>query len=137
GPRDLHSLNRAVTARDFESVGERTVSRARAFTRSALWRHAAPGTVEVLLVPHVLPEQEKRVTAAILQASQTREARDQVQAAVDERRPLGTASVVDWARYKTVRVKARLGVRGEEDLSSLRQRVLAASTRRLRRCARP
>lgn len=124
GPRDLHSLNRAVTARDFESVAERTVARARAFTRAALWKHAAPGTVEVLLVPHVRPEEAKRVTAAILLANQTRAARDQVQAAVDERRPLGTAAVVDFARSKTVRVKARLGVRGEEDVSSLRQRVL-------------
>jgi hypothetical protein len=124
GPRDLHSLNRAVTARDFESVAERTVARGRAFTRAALWQYAAPGTVEVLLVPHVPPEQEARVTAASLQAYQTQEARGQIQAALDERRPLGTACVVDWAHYKTVRVKARLGVRGAEDIQTLRQRVM-------------
>ena len=124
GPRDLHSLNRAVTARDFESVAERTVARARAFTRAALWKYAAPGTVEVLLVPRVPPDQERRVTVPTLQANQTREARAEIQVAVDERRPLGTACVVDWARYKTARVKARLGVRGEENIATLRERVL-------------
>src|SRR6185312_9205509 len=58
GPQELHSLRRAVTARDFELLALRisgAVARTRAFTLASLWVHATPGTVEVLLVPD-LPE---------------------------------------------------------------------------------
>ena len=56
GPQELHSLHRAVTARDYEQAAlyhARTVARAKAVTQAALWAHATPGTVKVLLVPHV------------------------------------------------------------------------------------
>ena len=54
GPEDMHSLRRAVTARDFEALAVRSsgsVARAKAFTKAELWTHAKPGTVEMLLVP--------------------------------------------------------------------------------------
>jgi hypothetical protein len=129
GPQELHSLQRAVTARDFELVAllsSRAVTRAKALTRLDLWAHAAPGTVEVLLVPY-LPEAGKpagHVTAAALQARQSETARSQIQATLDERRPIGTACAVNWARYKEVRVTARLVIRREEDPAQVRQRVL-------------
>ncbi|HZA24514.1 MAG TPA: putative baseplate assembly protein, partial [Dehalococcoidia bacterium] len=56
GPQELRSLERAVTARDFELIAlntSRSIARAKAFTRVDLWAHALPGTVEVLLVPHL------------------------------------------------------------------------------------
>jgi hypothetical protein len=130
GPQELHSLQRAVTARDFELVAlasSRAVARARALTRAALWTYATPGTVEVLLVPQ-LPEEDRpggRVTVAALQARETGEARAQIQRELEERRPLGTTCVVNWARYKSVRVRARIVVRREEDPAALRERVLA------------
>jgi hypothetical protein len=130
GPQELHSLQRAVTARDFELVallGSRSVARAKALTRLALWAHAAPGTVEVLLVPF-LPESALpggRVTAAALQAHQSETVRAQIQAALDERRPIGTFCAVNWARSKEVLVSARLVVRREEHPAEVRRRVLA------------
>lgn len=50
GPIEFHTLERAVTATDFELLAQRpgAVSRAKAFTRARLWVHALPGTVEVL-----------------------------------------------------------------------------------------
>jgi hypothetical protein len=105
GPEELHSLRRAVTAQDFErlaiSASSRTVARAKAFTRAELWAHARPGHVEVLLVPDVAPD-----------------LRDQV-----ERRPLGTMSMVNWARYKSVRVRTRVVVQREENPDAVRERI--------------
>lgn len=129
GPQQLHSLHRAVTARDFELVvlhNSQAVARARALTQAALWAYATPGTVEVLLVPYV-PEEKRgggQLTEAVLQAYQTEEARTFVQRTLDERRPLGTACRANWARYKLVHVRARIVVRREEDLQAVRQRVI-------------
>src|SRR3954454_10944831 len=127
GPQELRSLARAVTARDYQLVAERSsgaVARARAYTQAALWTYATPGTVEVVVVP-ALPSEggEASVTADQLRSLETEEARAAVQAAIEERRPLGTSAVVNWARYKTVRVRATIVVRREEDLAAVRTRV--------------
>jgi len=56
GPHELHSLQRAVTASDFELLALRisgAVARAKAFPKAMLWVHAVPGAIEVLLVPYV------------------------------------------------------------------------------------
>ena len=130
GPQELHSLKRAVTARDFEQIAERVsgvVARARAFTKAALWKHAAPGTIEALLVPYYLEETRRSngaVTAEKLKEQETEEARARVQAALDERRPLGTTCLVNWVRYKAVRVKARVVTHRGEDPAAVKARVL-------------
>src|SRR5262249_2768831 len=125
GPQEFHSLARAVTARDFELLALRSsgaVARAHALTQAALWVHAPPGTVEVLLVPYVAPAERPggRIGAAELAARESEEARAQIQAALDERRPLGTACLAHWASYKTVSVHARVVARAEENLAALR-----------------
>ncbi len=130
GPQELHSLQRAVTARDFEQIAERVsgvVARSKAFTKAALWKHAALGTVEALLVPYYLEEERRSngaVTVEKLKEQETEEARARVQAALDERRPLGTTCLVNWVRYKTVRVKARVVTHRGEDPAAVRARVL-------------
>jgi Baseplate J-like protein len=129
GPQELHSLERAVTARDFELVAMRSsgaVNRAKAFTRAKLWAHAQPGTVGVLLVPEV-PEVQKGngfLPPGNLQEQQTEAVLSQVQQELDNRRPLGTQCLVNWARYKTVRVKAQVFVRREEDPTEVKKRIL-------------
>ncbi len=127
GPKELHALERAVTASDFELLALKTleVARARAFTRAALWSYAQRGTVEVLLVPEVPQSawQGDWLPASTLAQYSTEEARQQVQEALDERSPLGTTCLVDWAHYKTVRVTANVVVRREEDPQAVRNRV--------------
>lgn len=129
GPQQLHSLERAVTARDFELVARNSsmaVARAKAITQAALWSYATPGTVGVLLVPY-LPDTETangQVTANKLGEYETAEALVQIQQALDERRPLGTTCTVSWAHYKAVSVTARVVVRREEDPAAIRQRVI-------------
>jgi hypothetical protein len=127
GPQELHSLRRAVTARDFELLARRSgaVSRAKAFTRAQLWTYALPGTVEVILVPRITnPEVAQRATAQQLEESQNQEALREVQDILEERRPLGTECLVNWARYKSVQVQATVLARPEEDPIALKKRVL-------------
>ena len=128
GPQELHSLQRAITARDFELAAlysSRSVSRAKAVTRATLWAHATPGTVEVLLVPYLPTElwPDGRVTVDMLAERQTDPVREQIQLAIDERRPLGTTALANWARYKTVGVRTRIVVRREEDKDAVETRV--------------
>ncbi len=129
GPQDMHSLRRAVTARDFELVAVKSsgaVNRAKAYTRAMLWAHARAGTVEVLLVPN-LPEEvsaQGRVTVEQLQQHETEAARQQIQKAFDNRRPLCIHCVVNWARCKTVCVEARVVTYREEDPARVKMGVL-------------
>jgi hypothetical protein len=128
GPQELHSLQRAVTAGDFEALTLRVggVSRARAYTKHALWRYAPRGTVEVVCVAHIPPERYGAgpVTAEMLHAHESRETLDHVRGALEQRRPLGTACVVRWGNCKKVRVKARVVVFRQEDSAAVRDRVL-------------
>ncbi len=129
GPQELHSLHRAVTARDFELIAKQnsgSVDRVHAFTKAMLWRHASPGTVEVLLVPHIPEAQRKKepVRAEILKVHETEAARRQIQEALDERKPLGTTCLVNWVRYKPVQIKTRVQVYREEAPAAVQERVL-------------
>jgi hypothetical protein len=129
GPQELHGIERAVTAEDYEAIALAAggaLARARAFTKAAMWQHADPGTVELLLVPYV-DDQElsgSALTPEMLHAHETETARVQIQQAIDGRRPLGTTCQVSWSSYKTVAVAARVVVRREENLDAVRQRVL-------------
>lgn len=129
GPQQLNSLQRAVTARDYEMVvlrDSQAIVRAKALTQASFWTYAVPGTVEVLLVPYV-PEEKRgggQLTVQLLQEYETEETRTAVQQTLDERRPLGTNCLASWASYKTVHVKARVVVRREEDLQAVRLRVI-------------
>ena len=128
GPQELLSVEAAVRAEDYEALARHSsssVARAKALTRASLWRHGAPGTVDVLLVP-AAPEADEsvgRVNSAALRERETDVVRAQVLDALDERRPLGTTCFVNWTRYKSVRVAARVVVRREEDLEAVKQRV--------------
>lgn len=136
GPQELHSLQRAVTASDFELLARRSsgiaaasgsIARAKAFTKAMIWAHAVPGTIEVLLVPYI-PEEQRPLGAATesaLKAHQTEEALANIRRALEERRPLGTTCLVNWVRYKNVRVEARAVIHRGEDAEAVKQRVLA------------
>lgn len=136
GPQELHSLQRAVTASDFELLALRSsgtaaasgsVARAKAFTKAKMWAHAAPGTIEVLLVPFI-PEDQRpggMVSKEALKAHQTDEVLANILKSLTERRPLGTTCLVDWVRYKDVRVEARAVVHRGEDPDAVKTRVLA------------
>jgi len=129
GPQEFHSLQRAVTASDFELLAKRSsgaVARAKAFTRADLWVHALPGTVEVLLVPEIPEEQRQgdRVDIKSLQERETDEAKQIIYNALEEKRPLGTSTTVNWVHYKKVSASARAVMRHGSDAASLKERIL-------------
>ncbi|WP_431915756.1 putative baseplate assembly protein [Micromonospora wenchangensis] len=127
GPYEFFAQQRAVTARDFEilAAGSGGVSRARAFTRAAVYSFARPGEVEVVLVPYVPPEARPggRLPVAVLRAHEVEESRRRVEADLDRRRALGTICRAGWARYKAVSIRARVVVRPEEDVEAVRRRI--------------
>lgn len=129
GPQELHSLSRAVTARDFELIAVQSsgaINRAKAFTQAKLWAHATPGTVEVTLVPeiNVKPTEAHTITADALNIHHIDSIREQIQNTFDSRRPLGTHCVVNWANYKKVSIKAKAIIHREEDAKQVKQRIL-------------
>jgi len=127
GPQEFHSLQRAVTARDFELLALRhgSVARSRAFTKAELWRYAAPGTVEVGLVPDIPPAERpaERVDAALIKARQSDSVLAEVRQLLEERRPLGAICLVTWVNCKQVSVSARVVVHREEDPEAVGPRV--------------
>jgi baseplate J-like protein len=129
GPYEFHSLQRAVTASDFELLARSSsggVDRAKAFTKAMLWVYAPPGAIEVLLVPYI-PEELRaggRVTEEQLKSHETPEALQTIRRSLDARRPLGTTCLVNWVRYKNVRVEARAVIHRGEDPDAVQSRVL-------------
>lgn len=129
GPQDLHGLDRVVKSKDFERVAIRSsgaAARARALTSARLWKHAVPGTVQVVLVPD-LPQEiksEGRISAATMVEHESEDSRLHILQTLEERRPLGTRCQVQWGRYKTVSAEARIVVYREENPIALRERVI-------------
>jgi hypothetical protein len=128
GPRELHSLERAVTARDFEflALNTRKAARAKAFTSAALWKFAPRGTVEMLLVPNVPEDQwsDGRLSLEMLQSHESDMALEFIRDVLDERRPLGTNLLVKWTKYKKVKVMAKIAVQRQENPARVHARVL-------------
>lgn len=136
GPQELHSLSRAVTARDFELIAIQSsgaVNRAKAFTQAKLWTHATPGTVEVTLVPELIAEDDNlfKITPEKLKSLQQDSVRCQIRHALDIRRPLGTRCDVNWANYKRISIKAKIAIQREEDAQKVKQRVLYELSQKL------
>ena len=128
GPYELFSLQRAVTARDFEYLavaGSAAVARARAFTRAATLSFASPGEVEVVLVPHVGAETRPdwRLPADVLLSHHVEQARLQTQRDLNDRSALGTSCLATWASYKAVSVSAKVVVQPQENPEAVRQRI--------------
>ncbi|MFV2102396.1 putative baseplate assembly protein [Micromonospora sp. LOL_024] len=127
GPYAFVAQQRAVTARDFEVLATAAggVSRARAFTRAAVYSFARPGEVEVVLVPYVPADARPggQLPVAVLREHEVREARLRVEADLERRRSLGTTCRASWARYKAVSIRARVVVRREEDIDAVRRRI--------------
>jgi hypothetical protein len=131
GPIELRSLERAVTAADFEQLAlttSRDIARARAYAAIQVWKHAALGTVEVLVVPSMTeadpPVAITEISLDRLITEQDEAKRLRLQQELDRRRPIGTHCAVKWARYKSVKVKARVVPHRGEDADNVRRRVL-------------
>jgi hypothetical protein len=126
GPTDFHRLERAVTARDVETLARRVsgVARAKAFTKSEFWKYATPGIVEVRLIPTLGTDSSPlRPTLSELRPEATDEL-DKVLHALELSRPLGSSNEVRWTNLKSVSIKLEVVVSRQEDRIALERRVL-------------
>ena len=126
GPTDFHRLERAVTARDVETLARRVsgVARAKAFTKSEFWQYAAPGIIEVRLIPTLGTDTSQlRPTQRELHPEATQEL-DKVLRALERSRPLGSSCEVRWTNLKSVSVKLEVVVSRQEDRIALERRIL-------------
>jgi hypothetical protein len=124
GPTDFHRLERAVTARDYETLARRSggIARAKAFTKAEIWKHAEPGVVEIRLVPTMADTSHPTLEA--LREQETREELAKVEEALEQAQPLGMKSEVAWTDYKPVSIKLEAVVSRQEDRAAVRARVL-------------
>jgi len=125
GPAALHSLERAITARDFEALAQAAsggVNRARAMADAALWVHGVPGRVTLTLLPQPT-DPAAPITAQSLQAAASDALRAQVAAVIDQRRALGTDCRIDWGRAKTVSVQADVRAYPGQEARALQARL--------------
>jgi hypothetical protein len=125
GPMSLHSLERAITARDFQQIAQEAsggVNRTHAAADASLWAHGIPGAVNVTLGPQPR-DTSGPVTADIVADATADLPLAQVQAAIDQRRALGTSCLVSWARYKTVHVRADIKVFPGQDAKATEARL--------------
>lgn len=135
-PQHFRTLDRAVTATDYELLacrGSATIGRAKAFTQSKIWAHAAPGTVELLLVPEVSDTNifDKGLTAPYLESLQNDDTLKSVQQTIDACQMVGASCEIKWTRYKTVQVHGRVVVRQVEDAKAIQNRLLQCLNRKI------
>lgn len=120
-PQMLRARNRAVTAEDFEFLAKQasqSVARARCIQAGGE-NGAAPGTVEVLIVPNA--PLGGRLTAQTLQAAP--ELIAEVRRYLDERRLIGTNLVVDNPAYVGVAVEAVVAVQAQANPERVRAQI--------------
>lgn len=124
GPLELNSLQRVVTAQDFElfSTKKAGVNRAYAYTKKSQWQYATPGTVEVIIVPQVSADQE-RITPDVLKRNENPDLKKDIHEEMQRRKPLGTTCEVTWCQYKSVSVDVRLTIFPEEDRLRVKDRI--------------
>ena len=111
-PSCLYSLRVAVTAHDYEqvtlSVGG--IARSSAVADAELWRHAHRGVVAVRIMPEIetsaLPL--GAITEEVVRDHRTAVLKGRAEAALEQRRPLGVLTHVDWINVRAVSVSARV-----------------------------
>jgi hypothetical protein len=136
GPHQVNSHDRVVTARDYERVAVSSsggVSRALALTRASLWTGAAPGQVQVLLVPSIDDAEALTASASQLIERQSPLVLERVRDALAEQQPLGTTTIVGWAGLKRFHLSVTVVVYRAED----REAVAGRLNDRLRRALTP
>ncbi|MCR2815097.1 putative baseplate assembly protein [Microbacterium jiangjiandongii] len=124
GPQSIHTLDRVVTARDYEQFAVAAsggVSRARAVTRADAWVGAAPGEVQVYVVPTA--DVTGGVGADALDAAMSPQVLERLAEALHSRQPIGTRVRVSWAGFKRTKVRASVVVHRTEDRAAIERRL--------------
>jgi hypothetical protein len=127
-PSCLYSLRIAVTARDYEQVVWLVggIARSSAVADAELWKHARPGVVAVRIMPEIDPSSldHGAVTEAIVRDHRVVALKERAEAALEEKRPLGILTRVDWIKVRSVLVDARVVAAPGADLVEVEHGIL-------------
>ena len=127
-PSCLYSLRIAVTARDYEQVvlDGGGIARCSAVADAELWKHARPGVVAVRIMPEIDPANldHGAVTEAIVADHRVAALKERAEAALEEKRPLGILTRVDWIKVRSVQVDARVVAAPGADLVEVEHGIL-------------
>lgn len=127
GPAAFRSRDRIVTARDYESYAMdlATISRASAQPMVTKWPHAAPGTVEIVVVPSLpgVRAGKTKTMRMLLRDHQTADVLDDLCAGLDDRRPLGSTVHARWVDYCEVEVHADLLLQAGAEQEHVKEEV--------------
>lgn len=123
GPIELSSQDRAVTARDIESLARRAAPGAARIRAVAAGDGAPTGAVRVLVVPQASPDGGR---LGIEQLVPPERMLDDIARYLDERRPIGTRLMVEPPLYQGVTVVARLAAEPGSSAARVRARALDA-----------
>ncbi len=124
-PHSLASLDRVVTARDYEAAAVAAgggVSRALAETSATLWAGGTPGQVRVFVMPE-LPE-HRAATLEEIRARQLPTALRRIADVLAVKTPMSAEAVISWAGCKSFHVEATVVAHRTEDLTALRDRLV-------------
>jgi hypothetical protein len=124
GPQSIHTLDRVVTARDYEQFAVAAsggVSRARAVTRADAWVGATPGEVQVYVVPNL--EGGADASPDALAAAMSPQVLERLADALRSRQPIGTHVRVSWTGLKRILVRASVVVHRAEDRGAIEKRL--------------
>lgn len=126
-PAAISTRGVAVTARDYEQVVLEAAGFARAFAyaQAQIWRHAAPGVVEVAALPWIDASEQPdgAITATVVYTHCTANLLQIGQSEIDQRRPLGVRAVVRWAKVRPVSVSLRVVIGSEADPAAVEHGV--------------
>lgn len=124
GPQSIHTLDRVVTARDYEQFAVAAsggVSRARAVTRADAWVGATPGEVQVYVVPGL--DSGTDISRDALAAAMSPQVLERLTQALRSRQPIGTRVRVSWTGFQRILVRASVVVHRAEDRAAIEQRL--------------
>ncbi len=127
-PSCLHSLEIAVTARDYEQVVKEVggIARSSAVADAELWRHAERGVVAVRIMPKIDPAglKDGAVTETIVRDHRVAALKKSAEDALERKRPLGVLTRVDWIKVRSVSVAAKVFATPGADLVEVKNGIL-------------
>ncbi|MER6561667.1 putative baseplate assembly protein [Streptomyces sp. NPDC001027] len=123
GPIELSSQDRAVTARDIETLARRAAPAAARIRAVAAGDGAPAGAVRVLVVPRAAPDGDRLRIEQLVPPERMLE---DIARYLDERRPIGARLMVEPPLYQGVTVVARITVDAGASAALVRARALDA-----------
>ncbi|MDX3575424.1 putative baseplate assembly protein [Streptomyces sp. FL07-04A] len=123
GPIELSSQDRAVTARDIETLARRAAPAAARIRAVPAGDGAPAGAVRVLVVPQASPDGDRLRIEQLVPPDRML---DDIARYLDERRPIGARLMVEPPLYQGVTVVARITAEAGASAALVRARALDA-----------